>query len=358
MGSDLELTTYNILQELIKWYADQQTYAFLGNLHAHNNITTDSYPAPTGSISTIPGALLAAKMLGQLQQAIETQGEYYKLNLLFGDFAPLVSFFALAGLTPFNTDFYGMPDYASTAVFELFTYTTPSDGTTFPDVNDLWVRFYFRNGTSDLAPYQSYALFDNGPDQADMLWGDFLASMSEIMMGSIGDWCQQCGATQIFCAYWNTSDSLYPPPTTVPSNDKVTPAIGGVIGAIVALVVAGLIFGALMLFGGVRFHRVPRGHKSELGGFKGGQKMASDRDLVLPKGGAIVGASVETDGPGSPVAGGHERVGSWELKQNEAGNMHNIAAPQPARRPSFEDDDVGDIGAAPWQKPTKPDERV
>ena len=75
----------------------------------------------------------------------------------------------------------------------------------------------------------------------------------------------------------------------------------------------------------------------------------------MAAGGAVVGATVET--PDSPVAGGHERVGSWELKQNEAG-MHNIAAPQPARRPSFEDDDIGDIGAAPWQKPVKPDERV
>jgi hypothetical protein len=108
-----------------------------------------------------------------------------------------------------------------------------------------------------------------------------------------------------------------------------------------------------MLFAGIRLQRV-KSHKSELGGFKGSQKLASDKDLTLPKGGAVVGATVET--PGSPVTGGHERVGSWELKQPD---LPNIAAPHPAaRRPSFEEDDVGDIGASPFRAPVKPDERV
>jgi len=108
-----------------------------------------------------------------------------------------------------------------------------------------------------------------------------------------------------------------------------------------------------MLVGGVRFHR-GRSHKSEMGGFKGSQKMASDKDLVLPKGGAIVGATVET--PSSPLPTGNERVGSWELKQHD---LPNIMSPRPvARRPSFEDDDVGDVGAQPFRQPVQPDERV
>ena len=299
-------------------------------------------------------------MIAQLQGNIQSQGEYYKLSLLFGDFQPLLSLFALLGLPYQSTDFYGLPEYASTAVFELYSRPSSSYGTAYPSEDDLWVRFYFRNGTDSDEPYQAYSLFGNGPDAFEMQWTDFYNSMSEILIGDIGIWCQQCGAYLVptdryFCAYWNTSDSIMVDSNSGSSHGAVSPAVGGVIGAIVALVVAGILFGAVMLIGGVRLHRVQRSHKSDLGGFKGSQKMASDKDLVLPKGGAVVGATVEN--PSSPVAGGHERVGSWELKQHD---IPNIAAPHPAaRRPSFEEDgDVGDIGAAPFREPVKPDERV
>ncbi|KAK3082428.1 hypothetical protein LTR53_020387, partial [Teratosphaeriaceae sp. CCFEE 6253] len=86
---------------MLRWYADQQQYGQLGNLAAANSYTGTDQPLPdgvSGSISTIAGNLLAAKMLGQLQVAIETGGAFYKLSLLFGDFEPLMSLFALAGL--------------------------------------------------------------------------------------------------------------------------------------------------------------------------------------------------------------------------------------------------------------------
>ena len=129
------------------------------------------------------------------------------------------------------------------------------------------------------------------------------------------------------------------------------PAIAGVIGAVVTLAVAGLLFAALMLIGGVRFHRVEK-HKSDLGGFKGSQKLASDRDLTIPKGGAVVGASIERspDSPISPV--GHERVGSWELKgEPQYLERPNIA--QSTRDPSFDHERVD-----PFRDPVRADERV
>jgi hypothetical protein len=343
--------------DTLRWYADSQQYAQLGNLYAKNNVTSQPFPEGViGSVSTISGNMLAAKMMSFLQTNIETSGEYFKFNLLVGDYQPLMSFFALAGLPALDAKFYGLPEYGSVGVFELYSTTDITDGLLYPSVDDLWVRFYFRNGTDPDEPYQAYSLFNLGPDNFEMRYGDFQAAMTSIMIGDIGIWCQQCDplieeSTRVFCSYWNTSDSLTGSFTDQgSSHHAVSPAVGGVIGAIVALVVAGIIFGAVMLIGGVRMHRV-HSRKSELGGFKGGQKLASDKDLTLPKGGAIVGATVET--PGSPVPGGHERVGSWELKQHD---LPNIAASHPARRPSFEgDDDVGDIAN---RKPVKPDERV
>lgn len=90
-------------------------------------------------------------------------------------------------------------------------------------------------------------------------------------------------------------------------------------------------------------------HKSHWGGFKGGQKMQSDQDLTIPKGGAIVvGASAvnndeEQDSRRIPGGGGgHERVGSWELKHAEAGNRNLNFPEQPQQqqeslRPSMEE---------------------
>lgn len=112
-----------------------------------------------------------------------------------------------------------------------------------------------------------------------------------------------------------------------------------------------------MLIGGLRFHRVersPRNRRSEMGGFKGGQKMASDQDLSMSKGGAVVGASVEreVESPMSPIA--HERVGSWELKEAEAGRRK--VEGEGMGRLSFESEEQEHVDA--WRDPVKADERV
>ncbi|TKA79326.1 hypothetical protein B0A55_03461 [Friedmanniomyces simplex] len=355
-------TSYPVL-DMLRWYADEQQYAQLGNLTAKNNYTGSDQPLPdglTGSISTIAGNLLAAKMLAQLQVAIQTGGAYYTLSVLFGDFEPLLSLFALSGLPAVNPNFYGLPDFGSTAVFEVFSYTNDSMDTSFPSSSDLWVRFYFRNGTgaNDDASgnFQSYSLFGRGPDQLDMTWDEFQTAMYGIMLGDIGTWCTQCGAENIFCAAWNSSDtatgSSDASSVSTTRKHELKPAIAGVIGAVVALAVAGILFAALMLIGGVRFHRVEKHKKHDMGGFKGSQKLASDRDLTIPKGGAVVGASVERS-PESPISPiGHERVGSWELKQEQL-ERPNIADTQGMRLPSFEEDRVD-----PFRDPVRADERV
>ena len=367
--------------DTLRWYADEQQYAWLGNPEAQNSITgADGLSGGVeGSISTIAGNMLAAKLLAQLQINVQSRGEAYKLNLLFGGHEPLMSFFALAQLPPLNSHFYGLPAFASVAAFELFSYTSDDETADYPDEEDLWVRFWFRNGTGgadannntlDGSEFQAYSLFNFGPSSMDLKWATFQEEMYKIVVADIGDWCTQCGAQVLFCAAWNQTlmTGVDYGSSGGGSGRGVSPAVGGVIGAVVTLVIAGLAFALAMLVGGVRLHRVQQGsHKSELGGFKGGQKMRSDQDLAIPKGGAVVGATVESSSsPGASPTGGHERVGSWELKHNEAG-LPNIAGAgagagdlggqqqQMPQRPSFEDDD---IGSNPFRDPVKADERV
>lgn len=180
----------------LQWLADTQQYAQLGNLAAINSVTNITYPTE-GSISTIAGNLLASWLLAQLQVYIDTDGDFYAFSVAVGDYQPMMSFFALAGLPDIDTNFYGLPSYASAMVFELFSYTNGSDDATFPSSDDLYVRFYFRNGTGDDATYLSYPLFGNGPDDTDMSWTDFQDAMYEVTMDDVGDWCTQCGACEL-----------------------------------------------------------------------------------------------------------------------------------------------------------------
>ncbi|KAK4975674.1 hypothetical protein LTR28_008919 [Elasticomyces elasticus] len=347
----------------LQWLADHQQYAFDGNLTAVNPNYSGSRSAKRGSISTIAGATLAAKILGQFATNILGQGETYKLNILFGDFEPFLSFFALASLPERNNNFRGLPAFGSVMVFELFSYTNssqPSSGG-FPDPANLWVRFSFRNGTADDAPLQAYPLFNRGPSETDMSWYDFVAAMEGIMVADIGEWCLQCGAANLFCAAWNSSlvaDAAAAAGSSAGSRNRkhgMAPAVAGVVGAIVTLAVAGIAFAAAMLWGGVRLRRLsrtppsPSPRSSPLGGFKGAQKLASDRDLTVLKGEGGGGASFERkDRHAGPVPDARERVGSWELKDTEAGRFGALRvdggppslhkAGSFGRRPSFEDD--------------------
>jgi hypothetical protein len=57
------------------------------------------------------------------------------------------------------------------------------------------------------------------------------------------------------------------------SDHDLSPQVAGVIGAAVTLGVLALAFILAMLVGGIRFHKVNRRMKSELGGFKGSSKL-------------------------------------------------------------------------------------
>ena len=310
------------------------------------------------------GKTLAARILGQFQQIVASAGQTPKLSLLFTEYEPFISFFALAELEFLDSDFYGLPAYGSAMAFELFSIGNSSD---FPATeSDLWVRFHFHNGTDFTndttagAELQAFPLFARGPSQTDMPWLDFEDMMSRTMTSAVIDWCGACNSPTLFCdafANANNSISVYPPGSR---GGRTSPAVAGVIGAAVTFAVLAMVLALAMWLGGVRFRRVPKSRKSTQGGFKGGAKMASDADLALPKNGAAVG--ITSVGAGAAAAAGDvkegkERVGSWELRKQDLGKdlgLRKDIGEGLSQRESLEEEE----GVSPFARPVKPDERV
>ncbi|PKS09152.1 hypothetical protein jhhlp_003766 [Lomentospora prolificans] len=136
---------------------------------------------------------LNAGMLTQLQQIVTSQAKL-KFSLLAGSYDTMLAFFGVNNLIELSDDFKGLPDYASTLTFELFT---EKDATSFPDnTDDLRVRFFLKNGTS--GAFTSYPLFGSGEDS--LSWPDFESQMTERSILEVGAWCSACQSDQPFCA--------------------------------------------------------------------------------------------------------------------------------------------------------------
>ncbi|KAH7397073.1 histidine phosphatase superfamily [Pyrenochaeta sp. MPI-SDFR-AT-0127] len=338
-------STYAGVYDKIHHLADEQAW------YRYGNTSSSSTDADNQAIA---GKTLAAVILGQFQKLIidkngggDTTDMSYPLTFFFGEQDPIMSLISLMMADFRDDNFRSIPPYGSAIVFELFSTGT---NVAFPkDEDNLWVRFYFHNGTSfENNQLIAFPIFGNGPSRTDMPWSEFQDMFSRIMMNSLSEWCTTCSSPSLFC--WgvdNANITLVLPARS--QKYKVTPAVAGVIGAIVTLVVAGLLFAVAMLVGGVRLHRNPRSKKSELGGFKGSAKLASDPDLSLTKN-AAAPAGIVSFGNGDQKKG-HERVGSWELRQKEFGPRSGNMTDE-SRRGSF---DAIDAVAS---RPVEPHERV
>ncbi|KAI9679544.1 MAG: hypothetical protein M1817_005566 [Caeruleum heppii] len=314
--------------------ADRHEYAINGNLTASGFQRGDM-------IRAIAGRTLATHVVALLTDNVQSRGTSEKLNLMFGSHEPFLAFFALTQLPQLNPNFYGLPDYGSSMVFELYS---SGNTTSYPDSADLMVRFLFRNGTAANEDLQSYPLFGRGPSQVDMPWSDFLSSMGDLTVGQVGDWCNICGSPNTFCALYGRS-GFRGNNGNGRSNDVVRgmrAPVAGIIGAATALGVVFLALAATMLFGGLRFRRSPHGHRSSLGGFKGSEKLASDADLT--KHNAVA----------AEASKGHERVGSWELKDQRKDSVRGDGSAHPGQR--IDDDD--NISISGHTEPVKVHERV
>jgi len=202
----------------------------------------------------IAGMTLAGQIVQFMNNTI-TGGGKSKLGVQFGNYATFASFFGLADLPAVNPDFYGVSDYATSMAFELVTNATVSSTAPIPATSDISVRFSFHNGTaSESSPIVAYPLF--GSDSIEMPWNTFTENMDKISVGTTAQWCQTCQNTTGTCAAFasSTSGSSSDSATTQDSTsgNGLSPAINGVIGAMVTLAVILGIEAVVLLAGGFR----------------------------------------------------------------------------------------------------------
>ncbi|KAF7521643.1 hypothetical protein G7054_g12388 [Neopestalotiopsis clavispora] len=278
----LDINQLNWLRD----FANIQQFSLNGDLTASGRQDGDM-------IRAIAGRTLSAKVVAQFQELVLLKGGASKINLMFGSFQPMLSFFSLSELSTGHSSglFQEIPGFGGAMIFELFSEDT--DATRFPDTDDLWVRFLYRNGSSVENPIYEYPLFSHGNSETRIKYRDFVSSIRQFSINNIPAWCTACDAVNAFCATSRTSSG-----GTSSKNHKnldLSPAAAGAIGAAIAIAVGAMAAVLLFVFGFGVQRRAP-GRNTIFGGFKGQEKNASDRDVSITKNGAK-----------------HERVGSWEL---------------------------------------------
>ncbi|EED24570.1 conserved hypothetical protein [Talaromyces stipitatus ATCC 10500] len=240
----------------------------LANIHEYNLAYNASSTA-----RAIAGAQLAGQVLSALNKTIMTNAANPRLNVQFGSYGTFQSYFGLADLPTVDPVFYGIPDYASSMVWELITNATVENGV-FPSTSEISVRFLFNNGTSatttDLTPYPLF-----GSSEVEIPWNDFVANTEKFAIMNQQQWCQVCGNTTGVCA----SSSASSPGSSASasasdSGSGMSNAVAGVIGAMVTL---GVILGLeviAMLLGGLRLVK-----KKSLAASAGAAETASTENI-------------------------------------------------------------------------------
>lgn len=211
-------------------------------------------------IRAVTGSIIAAEVLTALNTTLNGKGAS-KLNVQFGAYAGMMSFFGLAGLLPLNVDFHGVPDYASSLTWELVTNSTVSK-TSFPSMDEVSVRFLFHNGTtSSTSTPKEYPLFGSG--RSPLPWNEFVAGMNKFAIGTQEAWCKACGNSTGVCSASSLADGSGQNSSSSGGLDGsnasssngsggMSLAVAGVIGAMVTLAVILGIEGLILLLGGLR----------------------------------------------------------------------------------------------------------
>jgi hypothetical protein len=202
----------------------------------------------------IAGKTLAGEVLEFLNGTITGHGKQ-KMGIQFGAYGTFASFFGLADLESVNPDFFGIVDYASSMAFELFTNdSTTVSSTDYPAADDLYVRFLFKNGTaSDGAQPVAYPLFGSG--QEILPWKDFTAGMNKFAVSSTEQWCTACGNTTGSCAVYapkSSDGSSSGSSSESATGSGLSPAVYGIIGAMVTLAIVLGLETLVLLAGGFR----------------------------------------------------------------------------------------------------------
>ncbi|KAI5797457.1 histidine phosphatase superfamily [Peziza echinospora] len=208
---------------------------------------------PASDIKALSGRTLAKKILAQLDSTVAAKGSKNKFNLLVGSYDSFLSFFNLAFLAKASTNFTGLPNYAGSMAFELFTNVSPSSNKGYPAEDDLNVRFLFRNGSEVDTTTNEYPLFGRAADNAVMSYTDFKKLMGEIAIPDVESWCDVCDSEQSFCKALKVADKAE---SSSKSKDQtMSNAVAGVIGAFVTLGAILLLTAASFLLFGLTFGR-------------------------------------------------------------------------------------------------------
>ncbi|RAK99036.1 uncharacterized protein BO80DRAFT_426845 [Aspergillus ibericus CBS 121593] len=251
------------------WYADQYTFATNGN-------TESSSAIDSGAIRTIAGQTLAGHILDAFDTNVLYRGSSGKMTLLFGGFEPAVALASLTQLTSENENFYGRPALGASMTFELFSLENASFPT-YPDPSQLYVRFLLRNGTTSPG-FRSYPLFGHSPSNIEIPYSEFKAAMEAFSINSTEEWCLTCDSSSVFCPGVLSNEPGASASKTNSKSKAMSPAVAGAIGAIVTLVVTGLVALGGFLLLGVRMHRRRRSSLEEI---KGGIDLGSESNLAL-----------------------------------------------------------------------------
>ncbi|KAK4935266.1 hypothetical protein LTR10_023660 [Elasticomyces elasticus] len=223
----------------------------LADQHEWNLAYNESEP-----IRAVTGSIIASQVTSALNTTI-SGGFKNKLNIQFGAYAGMMSYFGLANLTAASSDFYGVPDYASSLVWELVTNAT-FNSSSLPSTNDISVRFYFHNGTtSNTSVPTEFPLFGTGV--SPLPWTQFVSGMEAFAINSQAAWCKACGNSTGTCSSealglssGSSSNSSSGSGSSSSGSGGMSKAVAGVIGAMVTLaVILGLEL-LVMLVGGLR----------------------------------------------------------------------------------------------------------
>ncbi len=218
----------------------------------------------TSRIRGIGGMTLAGYALDQLNKTVASKGKT-KLGVRLHNYAAFLSFFGLSQLTSVSPEFYGLPRFASTLSFELFTTGAASP---FPRNEDIRVRMRFHNGTLARGVHAvppAVPLF--GQQATELPWPSFAAEMAKIVVRTDREWCTACGnltgKRAEFAGAGSASSSSSSSSSSSaggaaaaahdPSHKR--PVIAGVIGAMVTLAVILGLAALVLLLGRFRLVR-------------------------------------------------------------------------------------------------------
>ncbi|KAK5061585.1 hypothetical protein LTR84_008129 [Exophiala bonariae] len=194
---------------------------------------------------SIGGMTLAGGALRQLQDVVKGKAKV-KFSLMAGSYDTQMAFYGLTNLTAASPDFFGLPNYAGSMAFEVFS--EEDNATAFPanPDTDLRVRFLFKNGTTDDA-LTAFPLF--GGSELSLPYGEFVSELSSRSIVKVEEWCTLCQSDAGFCyetLHNSESSNSGSGPTVSAASGKsgLSNAAAGGIGAGVTLAVVGII-GAL-----------------------------------------------------------------------------------------------------------------